>query len=134
MAYKFKDLIVTLIPQVRGGAADCDSTSGGCGGTCDAGSGGTVGSCTSECGVRSVCGQSDEVLNPLQGLIDPQYMVELRLMLRLAIAKSQAAKVTLLEAHMRPHSLKELDTLEKQLNEALSELKSDRNRLGQKAS
>jgi hypothetical protein len=131
MSYKFKDLIVTLVPRGRG-VADCDSTSGGCGGTCDAGTGGTVGSCTSECGGRGViCGQSDEVLNPLQGLIDPQYMVDLRLILRLAIAKSQGAKVATIEAHMRPNSLKEIDSLEKQLKEALTELSGERERLGQ---
>jgi hypothetical protein len=74
------------------------------------------------------------VLNPLQGLVDPQYMVELRLMLRLAIARSQATKVAALEARMRPNSLKEVESLEKQLKEALSELANDRERLGQKAS
>lgn len=129
LSYKFKDLVVTLFPS----GGDCDSTSGGCGGTCDAGSGGTVGSCTSECGgLVANCGQSDEVLNPLRNLIDPQYMVELRLLLRLAIARSQAAKVTAIETSMRPNSLKEVDSLERQLNEALSELAIDRKRLGDK--
>lgn len=128
-SYLFKDLVVTLLP--RGG--DCDSTSGGCGGTCDAGSGGTVGSCTSECGgLVANCGQSDEVLDPLRNIIDPQYMVDLRLMLRLAIAKSQAAKVPAIEASMRPSTLGEVNSLEKQLNQALSELAKDRSRLEKK--
>lgn len=133
MPYMFKDLIVTIVPRTLEGG-DCDATSGGCGGTCDAGTGGTVGSCTSECGGKwfAGCGQSDEVLNPLQELIDPQYMAQLRLMLRLALAKSQAAKVSTLEAQMKPHSLKEIDSLEKQLKAALSELANDRKRLGQK--
>jgi replication-associated recombination protein RarA len=79
------------------------------------------------------CIQSDEVLNPLQNVIDPQYMVDLRLMLRLAIAgKSNAAKVATIEASMRPHSLKEVASLEKHLKDALSKLADDRKRLEKK--
>lgn len=125
MAFKFKDLIVTLVPH-GGTHGDCDSTSGGCAGTCDAGSGGTVGSCTSECGghpeAHGACGQSDEVLNPIALLIDPPYLAELRLLLRFAVAQSSARKVAALESHMQPHTVKEVDLLESHFKEALSEL------------
>jgi hypothetical protein len=127
-SYIFKDLVVTLLP--RGG--DCDATSGGCGGTCDAGSGGTVGSCTSECGGQVACGQSDEVLNPLTKVIDPQIMVDLRLMLRLAVAKSRSSEVPAIEAAMKPNTLSEVESLEKQLNGALADLAKDRKRLEKK--
>lgn len=129
MAFKFKDLIVTLIPHGRG----IEDTGGCGGGTCDAGSG-TVGSCTSECGgglFPAGCGQSDEVLDPLKGLIDPQYLVDLRLMLRLAIAKSQASRVAALEANMQPRSVQEVDMLEKRLKETLTGLSEVRQRLQQ---
>jgi hypothetical protein len=136
MAFKFKDLIVTLVPPARRGLGEdsggCDVTSGGCGGTCDAGSQSTVGSCTSECGGLVLqCGQSDEVLNPIQGLIDPAYMVDLRLMLRLAIAKTQTNRVATLEAHMQPHTLEEVDLVEKRLADAQTELRAIRQRLQQ---
>lgn len=77
MAFRFRDLIVTLVPHdlkrgggvftSGGGLGQCDSTSGGgtvgsctseCGGLgqCDSTSGGgTVGSCTSECGGFGQC-------------------------------------------------------------------------------
>lgn len=169
MAFKFRDLIVTLIPKdLRRPFGDCESTSGGCGGgTCDAGSSGTVGSCTSECGCDSTsgggggtvgsctsecgcdstsgggtvgsctsecggrgilinCGLSDEFLDPLKAIIDPPYLLELRLLLRHAIARSMVAKVAALEAQMVPRSIEDVDQLEKHLNEALTELKQIR--------
>jgi hypothetical protein len=75
------------------------------------------------------CGQSDDVLNPLQGLIDPAYMVDLRLMLRLAIAKTQAARIGAIESQMHPRTREDVETLSRQLTEAVAELRQLRERL-----
>lgn len=138
MAFKFKDLIVTRLPGAFSG--DASGGSGGSGGTvgsCTSECGPTVGSCTSECGPGGVqvgCGLSDEFLNPLAGLIDPPFMVELRLLVRLAVAKSYAGRVKSLEAKMHPHTLREVDHLEEQLKEALTELEAARQQLQTKGS
>lgn len=143
MPFKFRDLIVTFIPpDIRRGFGDCDatsggcdSTSGGCGGTCDAGgSSGTVGSCTSECGggFRDVvvnCGLSDEVLDPLKTIIDPPYLLELRILLRHAVARSMNARLAALEKQMLPTSREDADLLEKQLTEALAQVRQLRQQL-----
>jgi hypothetical protein len=164
MAFRFRDLIVTLVPHdlkrsgvfLSGGGTvgsctsecggQCDSTSGGgggtvgsctseCGGQCDSTSGGgTVGSCTSECGggIFTRCGLSDEILNPLTPIIDPEYMVELRLLLRHAIARSMVARLDAIEKQMTPRTAEDVDRLEKHLKEALAELQNLRRGMSQK--
>ena len=107
----------------------CGSTSGGCDSTSGTG---TVGSCTSECGGLgglAGCNHSDEVLDPLDGVIDPEYMVDLRLMLRLALARSLAARVAALEAKLHPQTLQEVERLEGGLKDALAELEQQRKRI-----
>jgi hypothetical protein len=136
VAFKIRDLIVTVVPSEfsRPGVGDCESTSGGCdatsggcgGGTCDGGSGGTVGSCTSECGGRGGlegCGFSDELLDPLKAIVDPPYLLELRLLLRHAVAKSRVAELDRVEAHLAPKTVEEVEVIEKQLTTALGELR-----------
>jgi hypothetical protein len=135
VAFKVRDLIVTVVPSTfnRPGVGDCDSTSGGCdatsggcGGTCDAGSQGTVGSCTSECGGRGGidnCGYSDELLDPLKAIIDPPYLLELRMLLRHAIAKSRVAELESIEAQLAPRTVEDVEGLEKELTAALGELR-----------
>lgn len=126
MPFKFKDLVVTMVPG-------SNAQSGGSGG-----SGGTVGSCTSECGPNSRpgngCGLSDEFLDPLEKVIDPQFMVELRMLVRLAVARSYADKAAAIEAAMHPKTVHELDTLEKQLKEALTEVSEARRQINPKGS
>jgi len=147
MAYKVRDLIVTVIPselmrrigdceQTSGGcdatSGGCDATSGGCGGgTCDAGTG-TVGSCTSECGGRGyeACGYSDEVLDPLNRLIDPAYMIELRMLLRHAVATSRSDDLTAIEAQLAPKNREDVELLEGQLTGALAHVRELKGSLG----
>jgi hypothetical protein len=119
-SYKFRDLVVTMFPAEGG----CDSTSGGCQGT-------TTGAlCTSEGCLReaAACAQSDEILDPLRPLIDPAYMVELRLLLRLAVAKSRGSDTSAIEASMRPNSVQEISSLEAELSRVIAELADDRRR------
>lgn len=127
MPFKFKDLIITLLHDSLGheGVASCGIGTGCAGGT------GTVGSCTSECGegMIDVCNLSDEVLDPLAGIINPRYMNELRLMLRLAVAQGRVARLTALEGQMVPQTLQEVEMVEGRLKEALSELDATRQRL-----
>jgi len=141
MAYKVRDLIVTVIPsdalrrigdceQTSGG---CDATSGGCGGgTCDGGSQSTVGSCTSECGGRGfeACGFSDEVLDPLNRLIDPAYMIELRMLLRHAVARSRGEDLVAIDAELAPGSREDIEQLEGRLTEALADVRALKGGLG----
>jgi hypothetical protein len=123
MAYKFRDLIVTVVP--RGLSDDDGSGSGGCEACSDAGSG-SVGSCTSECGVQ--CLDSGEVVEiPPYSYIDPPYQLELRQLLVYALAKSDVPipspnRLDVLEDQMRPNSLEEIEALERQLTGALREL------------
>jgi hypothetical protein len=119
MPFKFKDLIITLLPETfhHGSAMSC-------GGTCDAGSQETVGSCTSECGGIKPCGMSDELIDPLSKLIDPQYMSELRLLLRHAVQKARIERMSALETQMVPQTLQEAELVEQRLKEALAEVAS----------
>jgi hypothetical protein len=119
-SYKFRDLVVTMLPADGG----CESTSGGCEGT-------TTGAlCTSGGCLREVagCEMSDEILDPLRQLIDPSYMVELRLLLRLAVAKSRGNDTTSMEASMRPNSVQEISSLEAELGRVIADLADERRR------
>lgn len=131
MAYKFRDLIVTVVPR---GMNDGDgSGSGGCAACSDAGSG-SVGSCTSECGVQ--CMDSGEVMDLTPyAVIDPAYQLELRQLLVYALRTSGveppvARPIKELEEQMRPRTIGELEVLEKQLTGALHELREEKRRLG----
>jgi hypothetical protein len=122
MAFKFRDLIVTVVPRGRAGVAESGS---GCAACSDAGSA-TVGSCTSECGVQ--CLDSGELveLAPYQ-FIDPPYQLDLRQLLIYGLAKSNVKvpvqnNIHVLEEQMRPRTLEEIEVLEKQLAGALREL------------
>jgi hypothetical protein len=141
MAYKVRDLIVTVIPsdqlrrigdceQTSGG---CDATSGGCGGTCDAGSQSTTGSCSSEggCGAGGfeACGFSDEFLDPLDRLVDPGYMIELRMLVRHAVARSRSEDLTAIEAELAPKTRSDVELLERHLTSALDDLRGKKERL-----
>lgn len=53
-------------------------------------------------------------------------MVELRLLLRHAIARSAAARLNAIEKQMAPRSAEDVDRLEKHLKEALTELQTMR--------
>jgi hypothetical protein len=76
-----------------------------------------------------VCNLSDEVLDPLTEIINPTYMNELRLMLRLAVAQGRVARLAALEGQMVPQTLQEVEMVEGHLKEALSELDATRQRL-----
>jgi hypothetical protein len=76
-----------------------------------------------------VCNLSDEVLDPLAEIINPAYMNELRLMLRLAVAQGRVARLAALEGQMVPQTLQEVEMVEGRLREALSELDATRQRM-----
>lgn len=138
MPFKFKDLVVTVIPrETRGSDVAGSGGSGGCGGCSDAGSA-SVGSCTSECGVQ--CFDSGEVmeLTPYRW-IDPAYQLELRQLLVYALTKSnvktsKSLPVEELENLMQPRSLDEIEALEKELTSALEELRQQKQKFGKQAS
>jgi len=127
MPFKFKDLIVTIVPRGRVGLA----ASGGPG--CDAGctaNSGSVGSCTSECGVQ--CFDSGEIVEMFPyRWIDPEYQLELRQLLIYGLIKSEInvprpIQLQTLESQMRPQSLEEIEALEVQLTGALQELRQQK--------
>ncbi|MDX6694649.1 MAG: hypothetical protein QOF02_2252 [Blastocatellia bacterium] len=125
MPFKFKDLIITVVPRGQSEIA----ASGGCGGCSDAGSA-SVGSCTHECGVQ--CFDSGEAIEigPYK-FIDPPYQLELRQLLVYALAKGNVKvpvhkDINVLEEQMRPQSLEEIEALEKQLTGALQELQQQK--------
>lgn len=130
MPFIVRDLMVTVIP--RGAPGD----SGGCAACSDAGSA-TVGSCTSECGVA--CEVSDEIFDLAPYIyIDPAYLLELRQMLRHALAVGEIAVPTagdaeVLEDQMRPRTLDDIDLLERSLTRALEDLREQRAALEQQA-
>jgi hypothetical protein len=131
MAFKFRDLIVTVVPRGRGGVADSGS---GCAACSDAGSA-TVGSCTSECGVQ--CLDSGELFGPYQ-FIDPPYQLDLRQLLIYGLAKSNVkvpvqSQIHVLEEQMRPRTLAEIEALERQLADALRELREYKTQIEQTA-
>ncbi|MDX6694648.1 MAG: hypothetical protein QOF02_2251 [Blastocatellia bacterium] len=133
MPFKFKDLIVTVVPRGRSGVAESGS---GCAACSDAGSA-TVGSCTSECGMQ--CLDSGEVieLSPYN-FIDPPYQLELRQLLIYGLAKSNVKvpiqnKVHVLEEQMRPQSLEEIEVLEKHIAGALRDLQEQKVKFQQRS-
>ncbi|HEY0546413.1 MAG TPA: hypothetical protein VGC91_13630 [Pyrinomonadaceae bacterium] len=128
MPFKFKDLIVTVVPRGRSVITESGG-SGGCAGCSDAGSA-TVGSCTSECGVQ--CFDSGEAveIGPYK-FVDPPYQLELRQLLVYALAKSEVKvpvqkDIHVLEEQMRPQSLEEIEVLEKHLTSAMQELQQQK--------
>jgi len=140
MAYKVRDLIVTVMPsKLAGRIGDCEQTSGGCDATsggCDAGTGGTTGSCSSEneCGAGGVIGEgcdfSDELLDPLNRVIDPAYMGELRTLVRHAVAQARSADRQAVDAELAPKTQADLELLEGHLSGALDELRGAKEQLG----
>ena len=123
MAYKFKDLIVTLVPH---GAPESEGSGGG-----------TVGSCTSDCAVEE-CFDSGELveLSPYS-YIDPRYLLELRQLLVYSLAKSgiktqKPQSVQELEKQMHPRNLKEIEVLETALTTALYQVQQQKNALKNK--
>ena len=143
MPYRFKDLIVTVIPQdyLDRVANTTSGGSGGCGGCSDAGSA-SVGSCTHECGggdfclgTEVRCGDSGEVLElrPYR-FIDPPFQMELRQLLVYALARSgvktpAAPALTVLEEQMQSRSLQEVQAVEARLAAALQEVRQQKDRL-----
>ncbi|HEY0546414.1 MAG TPA: hypothetical protein VGC91_13635 [Pyrinomonadaceae bacterium] len=133
MPFKFKDLIVTVVPRSRSGVEDSGS---GCAACSDAGSA-TVGSCTSECGMQ--CLDSGEFIELAPyNFIDPPYQLELRQLLIYGLAKSNVKvpiqnKIQVLEEQMRPQSLEEIEVLEKHLAAALHELGQQKAKLQQRS-
>jgi 16S rRNA G966 N2-methylase RsmD len=129
MAFKFRDLIVTVVPR---GLQDDGSGSGGCVACSDAGSA-TVGSCTSECGVQ--CLDSAEVLEMTPySFIDPPYQLELRQLLLYALTKSGVQvktpnRLDVLEEQMHPQTIEEVEGLKRQFSAALRELEGIEKRL-----
>jgi hypothetical protein len=130
MVFKFKDLIVTVVPRDRSAFGAAES-GGGCAACSDAGSA-TVGSCTSECGAQ--CLDSGELMeiSPYK-FIDPPYQLELRQLLVYALAKSEVKvpvqkDVQVLERQMRPQNFAEIELLEKQLTGAMEELRQQKSK------
>jgi hypothetical protein len=130
MPYRFKDLIVTVVPPFRPG----DQESSGSGG-------GTVGSCTSECGggfclgSELQCGDSGEMMEirPYR-LINPEFQLELRQLLVYALARSavkvpEGRPLSALEEQMQPRSIQEVKAIESQLATALREVRLQKDRL-----
>lgn len=135
MPFKFKDLIVTVIPRGRFDLAESGG-SGGCAGCSDAGSA-TVGSCTSECGMQCLDSGEFLELSPYN-FIDPPYQLELRQLLLYGLAKNNVGvpiqnKIHVLEEQMRPQSLEEIQFLEKHVASALRELQEQKAQLQQRS-
>ncbi len=119
MTYKFKDLIVTVVPE--GSLMITRDTA-------------TVGSCSSEgcdCNVPEV----DEVFDKgALSYLNPQVQNDLRQMLVYSLAKSNikiknAQSIQDLEEKMRPKDIKEVEKLEKELTNVLDELKQHKKKL-----
>ncbi len=114
MLFKVKDLMVTVLPDLDLPEAD----------------GSTVGSCTSE--HPRNCDLSLEVLELTPySHIDPPYLAELRLLLEHALARSRVVvpnglAVAELESRMRPRRVEDIDLVERQLVNALEELRAQR--------
>lgn len=118
MAYRFKELIVSLVP------------SGGLGPLLAGDGGGTAGGgCTTSCGkIEIECGDSGEVMHfePYSS-IDPAYQLELRQLLVYGLTASavpvpEPARLEALDEQMRPQTLEEAELLEQQLAGALREV------------
>jgi hypothetical protein len=114
MLFKVKDLMVTVLPDLDLSDAD----------------GSTVGSCTSEHDRN--CDLSLEVLELTPySHIDPPYLAELRLLLEHALARSRVVvpnglDLAELESRMRPRRVEDIYLLERQLTNALEELRAQR--------
>ena len=118
MAYKFKDLIVTLIP--RGGLGPLEAADGGTAG----------GGCSTSCGGIDdfQCGDSGEILElGPYAVIDPAFQLELRQLLLYGLTASavpvaEPTSLEVLDDQMRPQTIEEVEGLEKRLTGALREL------------
>jgi hypothetical protein len=122
LTFKFKDLIVTVVPEddliiVRDTA--------------------TVGSCTSEgCPHKPTnWEQTYELLNKgALSYLNPQVQNELRQLLDYSLAKSNIKvknqkSIQDLEKKMRPNDIKEVEKLEKELTNVLDQLKQHKKKL-----
>jgi hypothetical protein len=148
VAFRVRDLVINVLPEGGGEAADCALTGCGLGfshcrfGSCDfaticifsgcrecSGAFTCIGATNcGGCTLNVTCGGGPSLLFGSAGDVDPQALATLKAQLREALRAVESAEQTLAE-RMSPQSIEEVEALEQKLHGALEELKARKEQL-----
>ena len=148
MAFRVRDLVINVLPEGGGEAADCALTGCGLGfshcrfGSCDFATICIYSGCrecsgaftcigATKCGgctLNVTCGGGPSLLFEGAGDVDPQALATLKAQLQEALRAVESAEQTLAE-RMSPQSIEEVEALEQKLQGALEELKARKEQL-----